>query len=66
MESIQSEDFFNAGLNIDALDGPSEPAPPVLERLGQSPFPKGKFPFLGFLASVYEHVAMHAQNRVRK
>lgn len=47
---------------------PSEPAggfppppPPektsVLERLGSSPFARGKFPFLGILASIYEHVS---------
>lgn len=38
------------------------PLPPpektsVLERLGSSPFPRGKFPFLGILASIYEHVS---------
>ena len=37
------------------------PPPPettsVLERLGSSPFPRGKFPFLGILASIYEHVS---------
>ena len=27
--------------------------PSALERLGPSPFPKSKFPFLGFLATVY-------------
>ncbi len=37
------------------------PPPPektsVLERLGSSPFARGKFPFLGILASIYEHVS---------
>ncbi len=37
--------------------------PPALERLGQPPYPKSKFPFLGFLASVYDHVASHARMR---
>ena len=31
--------------------------PSALERLGASPFPKSRFPFLGFLATVYDQVA---------
>ena len=31
--------------------------PSALERLGPSPFPKSRFPFLGFLATVYDQVA---------
>jgi hypothetical protein len=31
--------------------------PSALERLGPSPFPKSRFPFLGFLATVYDEVA---------
>jgi hypothetical protein len=44
-------------------DAPSLPAdvPSALERLGPTPFPKSKFPFLGFLATVYDHVATHCQ-----
>ena len=45
---------------------PLEPAPALLpntpsalERLGPSPFPKSGFPFLGFLATVYDHIATH-------
>ena len=36
----------------------------VLEQLGPPPFRKGSFPVIGFLASLYEHVAAHvsAQN----
>ena len=30
--------------------------PSALERLGASPFQKSKFPFLGFLATVYDEV----------
>jgi hypothetical protein len=56
------EEFFRAGPNLDALASPSD-APSVLERLGPSPFPKTKFPFLGFLATVYDHVATHARSR---
>lgn len=45
---------------------PPPPAPartPVLERLGSSPFPRGKFPFLGILASIYEHVGEVTRRR---
>ena len=36
----------------------------VLEQLGAAPFRKGSFPVIGFLSSLYEHVAAHvsAQN----
>ena len=59
------ESFFRAGPDMGALRPPSPDAPPALQRLGAAPFPKGKFPFLGFLATVYEHVAAHAQGRVK-
>ena len=39
---------------------PQRPAPrdlpSALEKLGPSPFPKSRFPFLGFLATVYDQV----------
>jgi hypothetical protein len=35
--------------------------PSALERLGPSPFPKSKFPFLGFLATVYDEVVAKLQ-----
>ena len=35
--------------------------PSALERLGASPFPKSKFPFLGFLATVYDEVVAKLQ-----
>lgn len=36
------------------------PAGKVLDALGPPPFPKTGFPFIGFLATVYDHVAAHA------
>jgi hypothetical protein len=36
---------------------PARELPSALERLGPSPFPKSRFPFLGFLATVYDQVA---------
>ena len=68
MPSLPSpnDDFFRAGPDIDVLE-PTDYSQqsPVLEKLGPSPFPKGKFPFLGFLATVYEHVSQHARNRTK-
>jgi hypothetical protein len=40
---------------------------PVLDQLGAAPFKKpekGGFPFLGFLASVYEHVSSTASSEM--
>lgn len=51
------ERFWSVGPEFDSLKAPVPPETSALQRLGPSPFPKGKFPFLGFLASVYEHVA---------
>ena len=50
----------------DLQDAPDVPPqiPPALERLGPSPFPKSGFPFLGFLATVYDHVASHVGGAV--
>ncbi|HEY1686390.1 MAG TPA: hypothetical protein VGG19_16615 [Tepidisphaeraceae bacterium] len=60
------DDFFRAGEDIDVLAPLEEGSgSPALERLGPSPFPKGKFPFLGFLATVYDHVSQHALNRTK-
>ena len=44
------------------LAPPPPPAEiPVLQKLSNAPFPRGKFPFLGILASVYEHVTAVGQ-----
>lgn len=37
--------------------------PSALEKLGPSPFAKNRFPFLGFLATVYDHIAAQACTR---
>jgi hypothetical protein len=53
--------FWSAGVNLDDLAlRPEVPSTPVLPRLGPPPFPRGGFPLLGFLATVYEHVARSA------
>src|SRR5688500_1923043 len=38
---------------------PPQNAKHVLEQLGPPPFRKTAFPMMGFLASMYEHVAAH-------
>ena len=61
--AITADAFFSpAEVLPDAPDLPPE-TPAALERLGPSPFPKSGFPFLGFLATVYDHVASHVGPR---
>ena len=59
------EDFFRAGPDVDLLISvaPPESAKHVLEQLGPPPFRKTAFPMMGFLASVYEHVAAQVSGR---
>ena len=59
---IPPEDLpLDAGVFWHPAEVPPRPAagelPSALERLGASPFAKSKFPFLGFLATVYDQVA---------
>ena len=35
----------------------------ILEQLGASPFPRGDFPLIGFLASTYDRVSRYALDR---
>jgi hypothetical protein len=56
--------FWSAAVALDEFDLPAErPAVPPLERLGPSPFPRSGFPLIGFLATVYDHVANFARSR---
>ncbi len=48
----------------DPLPAPEKEAVPALNRLGPLPFPRGGFPLMGFFASVYEHIAAHAEDAV--
>ena len=63
--SSDPESFFRAGPDIDLLASvpPPENAKHVLEQLGPPPFRRTAFPMMGFLASVYEHVAAHVSGR---
>jgi uncharacterized Zn finger protein len=51
------EHFWEAGPELDLIDTPVEPpevSHPLLRRLGPSPFPAGRFPLVGLLATCYE------------
>ncbi len=51
--------FFRAGPDVRVLRDWPATGVKVLDQLGPSPFPRSGFPFLGFLASVYDHVETH-------
>lgn len=53
--------FYSARANLgDLLPPPEVLSKPALTRLGPPPFPRGSFPLLGFLATLYDHVAQGA------
>ena len=57
--------FWCAGADLATLRPPAPTqALPALERLGPSPFPKSRFRFLSFLATVYDHVATRVDPHV--
>jgi uncharacterized Zn finger protein len=54
------EGFWDAGPELELLDTPIEPpevSHPLLRRLGPSPFPAGRFPLVGLLATCYEVIS---------
>ncbi len=58
--------FWGESGKIDALEvriGPPERPLAILERLGPSPFERGGFPLIGFLATAYEKVSRYALER---
>jgi hypothetical protein len=56
--------FWSARPEFATLTQPASPhGSAVLERLGPPPFAKSGFPFIGFLATIYDHVATHAGRR---
>ncbi len=57
---IDPRHFFAAPLGAQSVPLIAQAEPQhVLEQLGPPPFRKGSFPVIGFLASLYEHVAAH-------
>jgi len=61
---VNPEAFYRAGAEAHTLSLAPEPEPKhVLEQLGPPPFRKTSFPLMGFLASLYEHVAAQISGR---
>lgn len=55
--------FWVPPVDLDAIEVPPDTESiPALRRLGPLPFPRGGFPLMGFLATVYDHVASHADD----
>ena len=74
----QLDTFWQTGPEFDAIsieapsaDDPVDAAeeddkPSVLEQLGPSPFERGGFPVVGFLATTYDHVSRYVRECSRK
>ena len=62
----QVDRFWEVGPEFDAIDvritPPDEPLA-LLEQLGTSPFERGEFPLIGFLATTYDKVSRYALER---
>ncbi|HNQ22092.1 MAG TPA: hypothetical protein PKK06_03260 [Phycisphaerae bacterium] len=61
--------FYEAGTALTQIAVRTrEPEQPLelLERLGPSPFERGGFPLVGFLATTYDRVSRYALERLRK
>ena len=53
--------FWGDAAGLERLaDRPEADLPSVLQRLGPLPLPRSGFPLIGFLATVYDHVAASA------
>lgn len=58
--------FFDAGPELESVTAriePPETALELLEKLGPSPFARGGFPLVGFLATTYDKVTRFATQR---
>ncbi len=61
-----AEHYWDAGPAFETVE--LEIMPPdrplaILEQLGPSPFPRGGFPLVGFLATTYDRVSRYALQR---
>ncbi len=57
------DSFWRVGAEFDDVDpriAPPERALAILERLGPSPFERGGFPLIGFLATTHDKVSRYA------
>ena len=55
--------FWEVGDELRELDTPIEPPAlncVLLRRLGSSPFPEGRFPLIGLMATCYQLIGEHA------
>lgn len=60
------ERFWRAGEELDEVEiliEPSDAPLELLEQLGTSPFERGSFPLIGFLATTYDKVSRDALDR---
>lgn len=58
-----ADQFWEPPADLDAIEvPPAAESIPALRRLGPLPFPRGGFPLMGFLATVYDHIAGHADD----
>jgi len=58
--------FWEAGPELESVKveiAPPEEPLAILEQLGPSPFERGAFPLIGFLATTYDRVSRYAQER---
>lgn len=64
---VDPASFWKSPTDLAALPTPpSSDVTPVLKKLGPLPFPKGSFPVMGFLATLYDHVSTHAAQWIKK
>jgi hypothetical protein len=60
-------DFWRAAAGFEDLaSAPDRDQESVLKKLGPLPFPKGRFPLMGFLATLYDHVADHVRDALSR
>ena len=60
------ERFWQTGPELESVEieiAPPEEPLAILEQLGPSPFERGGFPLIGFLATTYDRVSRYAQER---
>ena len=58
--------FWESGPELDTVEvriEPPETPLALLDQLGPSPFPRGGFPLVGFLATTYDKVSRYALER---
>ena len=64
---VDADKFWSAGGALSSLaELPRLDDTPALKRLGPLPFPRGGFPLMGFLATVYENVVRHLTRAERQ